>query len=57
MPMDPQQPGLFVASLDQGDVEFVFNDGADDWDSPNGGNYSINREGQYLVQAGALSEL
>lgn len=57
MPMDPQQPGLFVASLDQGDVEFVFNNGDADWDSPNGGNYAIDREGQYLVQGGSVSEL
>jgi hypothetical protein len=58
MHMDRAQPGLFVAHLDQDAVEFVFNNGVDDWDSPFGaGNYRISRPGQYLVQAGAISEL
>lgn len=55
---DPQQPGLFVAHLDVEAVEFVFNNGENDWDSPMaGGNYVVKRPGQYLVQSGTISEL
>ena len=58
MQPDPRQPGLFVASLDMDSCEFVFNNGDNDWDSPmEGGNYTLSRPGQYLVQAGTVSEL
>jgi len=55
---DPRQPGLFVANLDIESIEFVFNNGDNDWDGPMaGGNYAVSRPGEYLVQSGTISEL
>jgi hypothetical protein len=58
MQQDASQPGLFVASIPQTDLEFVFNNGANDWDSAKSGqNYEISGAGEYLVQKGEVSIL
>lgn len=58
MQPDPKQPGLFLVTLPLGTVEFVFNNGNNDWDSPmSGNNYAIDEPGEFLVQSGTISKL
>lgn len=57
MQPDPKQPGLFMVTLPQTNVEFVFNNGNNDWDSPMSGNYVIEEPGEFLVQSGTVSKL
>lgn len=48
----------FVVHLDSTDVEFVFNNGRDDWDSPAfGQNYKISGAGTYRIKSGKVSSL
>eukprot|EP00892_Ulva_mutabilis_P003916 jgi/Ulvmu1/1897/UM012_0055.1 len=58
MQPDSKQPGLFMISVPHSKLEFVFNNGDNDWDSPlSGNNYLIEEPGEFLVQSGTVSKL
>lgn len=58
MQPDTKQPGLYMITLPQTKMEFVFNNGSNDWDSPmSGNNYQIEEPGEFLVQSGTVSKL